>query len=113
MAGPSESARDLPDPWAREVYFAELRANEFMGSLLVPRSRLSRAVEELAPRCGVTIHRRPTLIPEWAGAIERLTAADDIGSAGLTALLAALAQRFTVHPRFIEVRLQRYGLLAL
>ena len=31
-----------------EEHFAELRANEFMGSLLVPRQRIIAAVEELA-----------------------------------------------------------------
>lgn len=29
----------------RQVFFAELRANEFMGSLLVPRQRLHRLIE--------------------------------------------------------------------
>jgi hypothetical protein len=38
---------------ATEVHFAELRANEFMGSLLVPRQLLNAAVEELAPEFNI------------------------------------------------------------
>jgi hypothetical protein len=36
----------IPGHTTKEEYFAELRANEFMGSLLVPRQRLNLAVEE-------------------------------------------------------------------
>ena len=41
-------------PAGSDEYFAELRANEFMGSLLVPRQRLRLAVEELASLHGIT-----------------------------------------------------------
>ena len=57
----------IPGHTTKEEYFAELRANEFMGSLLVPRQRLNLAVEELAPKHGVTIHRSPSLDPDLPG----------------------------------------------
>lgn len=95
----------------RNVHFAELRANEFMGSLLVPRQHLCRAVEALAPKHGVTIHRGPSLDPEWPGTMMRLTADGDIGFFDMECLQKALAKRFGVHRRFIQVRMERYGLL--
>jgi hypothetical protein len=95
----------------REVHFAELRANEFMGSLLVPRQRLAQAVEELAPQHGVTIHRHPSLYPELPDAQLRLTADGDLGLFHMEGLQKALAERFGVHRRFIQVRMERYGLL--
>jgi hypothetical protein len=51
---------------SKEVYFAELRANEFMGSCWCRASDLNLAVEELAPKYDVTIHRGPSLDPEIA-----------------------------------------------
>ena len=95
----------------RSVHFAELRANEFMGSLLVPRQHLYRAVETLAPKHGVTIHRSPSLDPELPGTSLRLTADGDIGFFDMECLQKALAKRFGVHRRFIQVRMERYGLL--
>ena len=95
----------------RNVHFAELRANEFMGSLLVPRQHLYRAVETLAPKHGVTIHRSPSLDPELPGTTMRLTADGDIGFFDMECLQKALAKRFGVHRRFIQVRMERYGLL--
>lgn len=95
----------------RSVHFAELRANEFMGSLLVPRQHLCRAVEELAPKHGVTIHRSPSLDPELPGTSLRLTADGAIGFFDMECLQKALAKRFGVHRRFIQVRMERYGLL--
>jgi hypothetical protein len=96
----------------RSIHFAELRANEFMGSLLVPRQQLCRAVEELAPKHGVTIHRSASLDPEVPGTTLRLTADGDIGFFDMECLQKALAKRFGVHRRFIQVRMERYGLLA-
>lgn len=95
----------------REVYFAELRANEFMGSLLVPRQHLTRAIEDLAPKHGVAIHRSPSLDPELPGTSLRLSADGDIGVFDMECLQKALAKRFGVHRRFIQVRMERYGFL--
>lgn len=96
----------IPGHTTREEYFAELRANEFMGSLLVPRQRLNLAVEEMAAQHGVTIHRSPSLDPELPGNSIHLTADGDV-----ECLQKAVAKRFGVNRRFIQVRMERYGLL--
>lgn len=102
----------IPGHTSREEYFAELRANEFMGSLLVPRHHLNLAVETLAPQHGVTIHRSPSLDPEVPGYRIHLVpegAASEPYS--LECLQKAVAEVFGVNQRFIHVRMQRYGLL--
>lgn len=101
----------IPGHTTKEEYFAELRANEFMGSLLVPRQRLNLAVEELAPQHGVTIHRSPSLDPELPGTSLHLTADGGIGFFDIECLQKAVAKRFGVNRRFIQVRMERYGLL--
>jgi hypothetical protein len=101
----------IPGHTTREEYFAELRANEFMGSLLVPRQRLNLAVEELAPKHGVTIHRSPSLDPDLPGTSLHLTADGEIGFFDIECLQKAVAKRFGVNRRFIQVRMERYGLL--
>lgn len=106
----SDPARTASAPKS-DGYFAELRANEFMGSLLVPRPRLVLAVEELAPKHDVTIHRSPSLDPELPGASLSLTADGELGCFDMESLQRALAKRFGVNPRFIQVRMERYGLL--
>lgn len=101
----------IPGHTTKEEYFAELRANEFMGSLLVPRQRLNLAVEELAPKHGVTIHRSPSLDPDLPGTSLHLTADGEIGFFDIECLQKAVAKRFGVNRRFIQVRMERYGLL--
>ena len=93
---------------ATEVHFAELRANEFMGSLLVPRQHLSVAVEELAPQFSIALHRGPSLDPEIPGTSLYFS---HVGANELEFFEKALAARFGVNPRFVQVRLQRYGLI--
>lgn len=95
---------------ATEEHFAELRANEFMGSLLVPRLRLNAAVEELACKHSITIHRGLSLDQDNPGPAIRLTAEGDLGSVDMECFEKALATRFGVNRRFIQVRLNRYGL---
>lgn len=94
-----------------DEYFAELRANEFMGSLLVPRLRLNAVVEELAPEHDVKIVRSPSLDPDLPGTSLALVAEGDFGFLSLDMLQRAVAKRFGVTPRFIQVRMDRYGLL--
>lgn len=96
-----------------ENYFAELRANEFMGSLLVPRQRLYTAVEEMAPMCNVAIVRGPSLDPEFEGAGITVQSSGAMGFFNLESLQRSIASRFNVSPRFIQVRMERYGLLKL
>ena len=93
------------------VRFAEFRANEFMGSLLVPRQHLMRAVEVLAEQHKVTISRSPSLDPDFPGMGMTLTAKRSFGFDGMDPLLKALSTRFGVTPKFIRVRMDRYGLL--
>jgi hypothetical protein len=108
----STSAIDGVAPAARtEEYFAELRANEFMGSLLVPRQRLYAAIEELAQENDVKIVRGPSLDPDYPGVGLTLQTEGDFGFFYLETLKRAVAKRFNVTPRFAGVRMERYGLL--
>ena len=93
-----------------DEYFAELRANEFMGSLLVPRRRLTEVVEEVAPQYDVSLHWEPSLNPEIPSAQPYLTSEGEDGYFAMDSLKRTLASRFGVNPRFIQVRLERYGL---
>ena len=93
------------------IRFAEFRANEFMGSLLVPRQHLIRSVENLAEQHKVTITRSPSLDPDFPGMGMTLSAKSTFGFDGMDPLLKALATRFGVTPKFIRVRMDRYGLL--
>lgn len=104
----AELARSGGGQIKSDEYFAELRANEFMGSLLVPRQRLNQIVEETAPGYDVRFQCRPSLDPEWPGTGLMLAASNENG---LTELQRALARRFGVTPRFIQVRMERYGLI--
>ncbi len=92
-------------------YFAELRANEFMGSLLVPRQRLNTVVEELAPEHDIKIVRSPSIDPGLPGTSLTLLAEGDFGFFYLEMLQRAVAKRFGVTPRFVQVRMERYGML--
>ena len=103
----NESAIKGQTELEKERYFAELRANEFMGSLLVPRQRLMLAVEELAPTHGVQIHRTGSLSADLQANSLRLSANSDVQ---MNYLKRALSERFGVTPRFIQVRLDRYGI---
>lgn len=94
----------------QHIYFAELRANEFMGSLLVPRQCLRQAIETCAPTCGVTLEREPSLLSHSSGF--PFTIRRDHKPANLDQLQRLLAKRFGVHRRFIEVRMERYGLFS-
>lgn len=95
----------------KSIHFAELRANEFMGSLLVPRQPLCRAIEELAPMYEVTIHRSPSLDSDFPGMALKLSVEGGNGAFDMESLQKALGKRFGVNRRFIQVRMERYGLL--
>lgn len=97
----------------RNIRFAELRANEFMGSLLVPRQHLNRAAEELAPIHGVTINRSPSLDPDAPGTAIQLTTRQGMidRPSNMYELQQSIAKRFGVNRGFVKVRMERYGLL--
>lgn len=107
----SKSAPVVNTAHEASVRFAEFRANEFMGSLLVPRQHLQRAIEVLAEQYSVTIARSPSLDPDFTSMGMTLTAKRSFGFDGLDPFLKALATRFGVTPKFIRVRMDRYGLL--
>ena len=93
--------------------FAELRANEFMGSLLVPRSQLCRAALQLAPALDISVGSGPSLHPDFPSGEIRFVppnrdSFDDLAMAGF---YLGLAEVFGVSSRFIEVRMQHYGLV--
>ncbi len=90
--------------------FAELRANEFMGALLVPRDRLVHAITELAPIYDVNLEYAGLASGALAGQ-PTLRAAGKLGLADMEYLQKAIGVCFGVHGRFIRVRMQRYGLL--
>lgn len=94
-----------------DEHFAELRANEFMGSLLVPRQRLQVALVELGSRYGFAIHRSLLLDANISGTSLYLTADGARSVPNMEGLQRALAARFGVNPRFVQVRMERYGLL--
>ena len=56
----------------KEIRIAEFRANEFMGSLLVPRDRLVELAVARAPDCDVGIDREGCLSDELHAATPRL-----------------------------------------
>lgn len=101
---------DVPE-W---VKFAELRANEFMGSLLVPRDLLWAAIVELQPKYGYEIEASDTECA-WAG--EQLSQCQRIRfnpfdfNIDAPTLAEVLAPRFGVTPIFVHVRMRRYGMV--
>jgi hypothetical protein len=101
---------DVPE-W---VKFAELRANEFMGSLLVPRDLLWAAILELQPAYGYEIEAPDT---EWDSAGEQVSERQRIKfnpfdfNIDAPGLAEALAPRFGVTPIFVYVRMRRYGMI--
>lgn len=94
---------------ATEMRIAEFRANEFMGSLLVPRRRLCNALIEMAPDFDVTITSPANLLGEADHLTVKAVRPDDASK--LASLQRAIGERFGVHGRFIEVRMARYGLI--
>jgi len=104
MAPPPHTALE------KETRIAEFRANEFMGSLLVPRDRLLVLAAARAPDFDVGIERGG-LSGELHAATPRLVEQGNFGFIGLENLQRELATSFGVNPKFIRVRMERYGLL--
>jgi hypothetical protein len=96
--------------------FPEWRANEFMGSLLVPRDQLVSLLKARALMMSLPVEEIPpvaSLVPADSNADIRI--ARELGrrdrNAKLPSLINALASEFGVSRRFMEVRLLRYGLV--
>ena len=96
----------------KEKRIAEFRANEFMGSLLVPRRRLVEAVMEMAPKYDVTLVACQGLLEDEAPTTFTIKTDGPFGDFDLENLQKAIGKRFGVHGRFIKVRMARYGLLS-
>jgi hypothetical protein len=85
---------------------SEWRANEFMGALLAPPFRLHRELLHHARTENMALARAPHAgRPTWP------VVAGNNDPDTLAGVIAVLAQEFGVSPRFIEVRLARYGLV--
>ena len=102
-----------PSSLDQQVRFAELRANEFMGSLLVPRLHLRVAATTLAQRMGIAMLPGPSLHPNFPS-VECCFIPpnqDSFDCLAMQGLYLELADYFGVSSRFIEVRLQHYGFI--
>lgn len=100
-------------PLERAERFAELRANEFMGSLLVPRLHLRVAATTLAQRLGIKVLPGPSLHPDFPS-VECCFIPpnqDSFDCLAMQGLYLELADYFGVSSRFIEVRMQHYGFI--
>jgi hypothetical protein len=98
---------------AGERDFGEWRANEFMGSLLVPRDLLAARLQHHAQAMGIPLetHPAPGLLASVAAAFRLAASVDRRRSAfAISILLHRLAADFGVSLKFIQVRLLRYGL---
>lgn len=90
---------------------AEYRANEFMGSFLVPRKELVALTAERAPGFNIGVKWLKGLDEHLHSGVPLLIERGEAGSSDRELLQRDLATSFGVTPRFIEVRLQRYGLV--
>jgi hypothetical protein len=95
--------------------FAEFRANVFMGSFLVPQPLVLEPLRHYARKLDIPLIEAPPpsgrSSARDAESCRILPDHDDHGHFRLRPLFRALAPEFGVTPRFIHVRLLRYGLL--
>jgi hypothetical protein len=96
----------------QHIRFSELRANEFMGSLLVPRDLLWELVEEEAPKHALKVtYGEPTLFAETLDGNKKIMWSPATYEMDCWSFTRALAPRFGVNPAFIDVRMMRYGII--
>ena len=95
----------------QHLRFAELRANEFMGSLLVPRDLLWDAIMQEAPKLALDIRYEDTLFAESMDGNKKIFWSEVTFDLDCWSFTRALAPHFGVTPAFIEVRLMRYGII--
>ena len=100
-------------PLERAERFAELRANEFMGSLLVPRLHLRVVATAIAPEHGIQISQGASLYPECSSPeiCFMPSKGDTFDDLAMDAFHQTLADVFGVSSRFVAVRMERYGLI--
>lgn len=85
----------------------EVRANEFMGALLVPPSLLRTDLQRRVKRHKFTPSPRPSAIVSGAPAYD----AGSLDSDSVEEVIFALAERYGVSESLMRVRLDRYDLL--
>ena len=85
----------------------EVRANEFMGALLVPASTLGLDLQRLARQQRLPRSRRPSAVLPNTSAYDDAKLDPDI----IVDLIFELAERYGVSESFMRVRLERYDLL--
>ena len=90
---------------------AEWRANEFMGSLLVPRDLLWEAVLAEAPHRAIEIRYEDTLFADSMDGVKELVWSEATYDVDRWSFTRAIAPMFGVTPAFIEVRMKRYGII--
>ncbi len=90
---------------------AEWRANEFMGLLLVPRDLLIERVTEEATRRSVEIKYQPSCCGPSVRDFAEIVFSKVEVKVSLLDITRAVAPLFGVTPKFIEVRMKKYGLI--
>lgn len=85
----------------------EVRANEFMGALLVQGSLVRVDLQRLAKKHRFGASPRPSTIMSGAPAYDAAYLDDD----SVQEVIFTLAERYDVSPSFMRVRLERYDLL--
>jgi hypothetical protein len=109
---PDEAHLFSARPTARD--FAEFRAGAFMGAFLVPRPLIMERLRLQARVLSVPLTEASV---QWSAPVGAVAGGLRIapqfgGNFWLRPLFGALGSDFGVSPRFIEVRLMRYGALA-
>ena len=94
------------------IRFAEFRANEFVGSLLVPRHLLWDVIMEEAPKHALEIQYEDTLFGATMDGNKRIVRSDVNFEMDCWTFTRVLAPHFGVSPAFIEVRMMRYGIIS-
>jgi hypothetical protein len=94
------------------IRFSELRANEFMGSLLVPRDVLWEAIMDEAPKHALNIsYGEETLFAESLDGNMKIMWSPVSYDVDCYMFTRTLAPHFGVNPAFIDVRMMRYGII--
>lgn len=91
------------------VELAEIRANTFMGALLVPEKLLTCTIEEISPKLNISLQPTSELLSnnDTGGVMKILCKS----KAQINTLVSMLAEIFGVSKQFIAVRLCNYKLL--
>jgi hypothetical protein len=96
----------------KHIQFAENRANEFMGALLVPKDLLMEAILEEAPKHALEVkYGEEHLFAESLDGPAKIMWCEATYDMSLWSITRAVAPQFGVSPLFIEVRMLKYGII--